>query len=67
VYISGRGEVLEYIYEDIWGQTGSGGVWMVWGSVCGRLDMMETGIPCGGRCNGKFTRGTEIIILLFGA
>jgi hypothetical protein len=32
----------------------------------GRLDVMGAGIPCGGRCNGKFTGGIEIIILFFG-
>jgi hypothetical protein len=31
----------------------------------GRLDVMGAGIPCGGRCNGKFTGGIEIIILFF--
>jgi hypothetical protein len=62
VYISGRGEVLEYIYEDFWGQTGGWGVrWDVWI----RLDVMDAGIPCGGRCNGKFTGGKEVIVLFF--
>jgi hypothetical protein len=63
VYISGRGEILEYIYEDLWGQTGSGGVW---GGMWSRLDVMEAGIPSGGRCNGEFTGGIKIIILFFG-
>lgn len=65
MYISGRGEILEYIYEDIWGQTGGDGVWTVWGGMR-RLDVMEAGIPCGGRCDGEFTEGMVTIILVFG-
>jgi len=26
---------------------------------------MEAGIPSGGRCNGEFARGKEIVVLFF--
>jgi hypothetical protein len=38
----------------------------MWWDVWGRLDVVEAGgIPCGGRCNGKFARGKEIVVLFF--